>query len=163
VAIFGLKMRGENFKKPLEFGIIMKKSIVFGIFALVVLALALQSASAYAYYDYSPYYDKAYIYVGAHKPYYNYDRNWEERAQLWRAAIWTADSYDRRYNVASGKASTDVFYHDPYDYDNYYPNSNWRFKTAYDPRIHGQGSADNYYYYYKPRHNYQTGTFNWRY
>jgi len=77
-----------------------------------------------------------------------------------RAAAWVFESYDWRYNYASGKSSGYVFGGDEKPAKSY---SNWRHKEAYDPRVHGPGISSRQDYYYKPRYDHETQTFNWRY
>ncbi|MBU0466689.1 MAG: hypothetical protein KJ718_05250 [Nanoarchaeota archaeon] len=86
--------------------------------------------------------------------------DWEEKVKRARADVWVAESHDWRYNIASGRASGEVFGGDEKPATS---PSNWRYKEAYDPRVHGPqtGYTDNYYY--KPRFDSENETWDWKY
>lgn len=171
----------------------MRKTILLLALAGVFLIRLLNCVSAYAVYDYNPYNDKAYIYVGAGRPYsYGYsdydpasytwdddDLRWEkDPINEWiqngngareefirlRAVDEVERSFNDRYRLSYGRSSGDVHYYNRYTPDVESTSaSNWRYKEAYDPSIHGRGANNENYYYYQPRYDYQKGEFNWRY
>lgn len=90
--------------------------------------------------------------------------DFEEKVKRARAAVWLAESHDWRYNLASGRTSGEVFsYTDGATDTEAQSSTNWRYKEAYDPRVFGPqtGYTDNYYY--QPRYDSETGTYNWQY
>ncbi|MFX0211583.1 MAG: hypothetical protein ACFFDT_36735 [Candidatus Hodarchaeota archaeon] len=178
----------------------MKKVIVFGLLAGILALAFLQSAGAYASYDYSPryggrlyvswddddYYDR-YDYGYGERYYYDYDpacKYWDGNALKWRndklcewiengdgareeqlrynAVAWQGNSYDWRYNIQSGRSSGDAFYYHYEDKSETSP-SDWRYKTAFDPRVDNTYVKGDNYYYYQPRYDSESGTWNWRF
>lgn len=79
-----------------------------------------------------------------------------------RAAIWQSNSFDNRYNIQSGRSSGDAFYYHYGDKSETKP-SDWRYKRAYDPRVDNERVMGHGYYYYEPRYDPDTGTYNWRF
>ena len=171
----------------------MKKSIFILAFVVIfVAALHIASASvAYdyntrygahmyvgtgkpSYYGYSAY-DRDY-------QVYNWDDNdlrwekdpvnaWIQDGDGWREETFRArtvdeviGSYENRYALSYGRSSGDVHYYDRYtpDLDEAKP-SNWRFKEAYTPEAYGRDAYYGNGYYYEPRYDYDSETFNWRY
>ena len=140
-----------------------------------ILALAfLQSASAYVYtygnYRYGDY-DSTCKYWDDGELEWRTDRvcqwvengdGWREETQRYRAVVWQSNSYDARYNVQAGRSSGDAFYYHYGDKSETSP-SDWRYKTAFDPRVDNTYLKGYNYYYYQPRYDYETKTFNWRY
>lgn len=152
----------------------MTKKIILGICAGILVLSFLQAASAYTFnaynnygnYDYNPScqsWDRGDLE-------WERDRvcewmntgNWKERTIRTRAAIWQSDSYDTRYNIQSGRSSGDAFYYH-YGDKSETSYSDWRYKTAYDPRVDNEAMKGYGYYYYQPRYDSQSGTFNWRF
>jgi|SRR3989344_646036 len=77
----------------------------------------------------------------------------------YQAYDYLITSHFWRYDIAYGRDSGDVFY-----YDNYYTEgkpSNWRYKEAFVPSCRYNDCSGGYYY--EPRRDYQSGTWNWRY
>jgi hypothetical protein len=141
---------------------------------ILVLAL-LQSASAHNYrsYNYGRYgdYDRSCRYFdrGDLKWHTNKVCEWVENGDGWReetqrarAVVWQANSYDMRYNIHAGRSSGDAFYYHYGDKSETSP-SDWRYKHAFDPRIDNEYVMGYGYYYYEPRYDYQTKTYNWRF
>lgn len=89
--------------------------------------------------------------------------DWRERTKRARAINFLIRSWDERYAIASGRETGDVFSYTDGAKDTVAESStNWRYKEAYDPLVHGDGyGGENYYY--KPRYDSQTQTYNWRY
>lgn len=87
---------------------------------------------------------------------------WREETQRARAVVWQANSYDIRYNIQAGRSSGDAFYYNYGDKSQTKP-SDWRYKRAYDPRVDNEYVMGYGYYYYEPRYDYQTKTYNWRF
>jgi hypothetical protein len=87
-----------------------------------------------------------------------------EEALRYRAVASVADSFDNRYMLSYGRSSGDVHYYDRFSYDLHKAkDSAWRFKEAYSPSVHGTGKEYENSYYYEPRYDADSGTFNWRY
>jgi hypothetical protein len=171
----------------------MNKIFPLAIFAVFFLALALQSVSAYASYNYYPnsgygefslsFHDKNhenYNYYGSNHDGYYWDNEdlkwrkdpvqewinngdgWREQVKRARAVNFLVTSWDERYAMASGKTTGEVFsYNDGATDTKAESSTNWRYKEAYDPLVHGVDSYKNYYY--EPRYDSQTQTYNWRY
>lgn len=132
------------------------KKIITGILAGILL---MQAVSAYHYsnyrynsprssYNYNPYYDTGrfcfsfddygcsygypehrYRYAGG----WNFDReqnDWKWEREKWRAANWIDDTFQARYELASGRASGEVFggVDEPAR-----SSTNFRYREAYDP------------------------------
>ncbi len=108
------------------------------------------------YYD-TPYeYRYQYVYP---RHYYHFSSDYDEYLQKSRAVRFLENSFNARYDNVAGKTSGDAFY---YDYDTGGKSStNWRYKEAYDYRVDGRDSNEDYYY--KPRYDSQSGDYNWRY
>ncbi|MBU0506015.1 hypothetical protein KJ708_08495, partial [bacterium] len=113
---------------------------------------------------YDPYYGASYSTSYDHKPTYYYTKypaiyrkykysgtsedpvlkwidqgdSFEDKVKRARAAAWVTESYDWRYNYASGKPSGYVFGGDEKPAESY---SNWRYEPAYDPRVYGPGNT----------------------
>lgn len=85
---------------------------------------------------------------------------WKEETIRARAVVWQSNSYDDRYNMNSGLPSGIAFGGDEQPAQDY---SNWRYKHAFDPRIDNTYVMGNGYYYYQPRYDLNTQTYNWRY
>ncbi|MBS3077759.1 hypothetical protein J4233_05845 [Candidatus Pacearchaeota archaeon] len=162
-----------------------------GILVLTLMQSA--SVSAYTYYDYSPMYGTRLSAGFGSSPYrygnyvYDYDSSckywdngalklrtdkvcewvengdgWREEVQRARAVVWVTDSYDARYNIQAGRSSGDAFYYHYGDKSATSP-SDWRYKQAFDPRIDNEEVMGYNYYYYEPRYDYATQTYNWRF
>ncbi|MFH1802481.1 MAG: hypothetical protein ABH864_03440 [archaeon] len=151
----------------------MKKALMFGIVAGILAFAFLQSVSAYSYqtYRYGGDYDRSceYFDYGELEWKTNKVCEWVENGDGWkeetiraRAVVWQSNSYDARYNIQSGRSSGDAFYYHYGDKSATSP-SDWRYKTAYDPRADNTYVKGYGYYYYQPRYDSQTGTFNWRF
>jgi hypothetical protein len=163
----------------------MTKKILMGIFAGILAMAFLQSASAYSFqtnwetnsynygrYDYGNYdYDSSCKYFDYGELKVRTDRvcawvedgdGWREETIRARAVVWQADSYDARYNIQSGRSSGDAFYYHYGDKSETSP-SDWRYKTAYDPRVDNEYVMGYNYYYYEPRYDSETKTYNWRF
>ncbi len=155
----------------------MNKKVILGILAGFLLGMFLQSSSAYEIYD--MHYrggSVAYAVKGtndAHYKVYDFDYwecdkicqwankgDFEERYKRHRAVDWTLHSTNKRYSVTSGRDSGDAFYYDYYSLENK-PSSSWRYKESYDKNWHGSGNGRNYYY--EPRYEYGSKTWDWRY
>jgi hypothetical protein len=83
---------------------------------------------------------------------------WCDGYSKWRlneALDYTFRDYNAWKVNTAGRDSGEV-----YDTEEYYtetaPASNWRYKETYNPEVHGN-------YYYEPRYDYTSGTFNWDY
>lgn len=87
---------------------------------------------------------------------------WREETLRARAVVTQANSYDARYNIQSGRSSGDAFYYHYGDKSETKP-SDWRYKTAFDPRVDNEYVKGYGYYYYEPRYDSTTKTFNWRF
>ncbi|MBU0760390.1 MAG: hypothetical protein KJ600_02690 [Nanoarchaeota archaeon] len=161
------------------------KKIMLAVVGLVLLGLMTQNVSALYSYESPPRYGGFYTSY-EHKPSDYYDKyptvyrklkysgtsedpvvkwisngeGWEEKVNRARAAVWMAESYDWRYNVAYGRSSGEVFHGDEKPAES---SSNWRYKEAYTPWAHGPGTASYKSYYYEPRYDSETQTFNWKY
>lgn len=123
-------------------------------------------------YGYDGYYDHNYIYYWD-----DYDLKWKkdpisawinkgdwrERTKRARAVEFLMKSWDERYAMASGRETGEVFsYTDGATDTVAESSSNWRYKEAYDPLVHGDGyGGENYYY--QPRYDADSQTYNWRY
>ncbi|MBU0907215.1 MAG: hypothetical protein KKE05_03605 [Nanoarchaeota archaeon] len=155
----------------------MKKIILAMCAGLLVLGF-LQSASAYTYTygNYNSYgnrgdYDSSCRYFDYGDLEWHTDRvcQWVEAGDGWkeetiraRAVVWQSNSYDNRYNIQFGRSSGDAFYYHYGDKSETSP-SDWRYKTAFDPRVDNTYVKGYGYYYYQPRYDYTTGAYNWRF
>ncbi len=114
------------------------------------------------YYTQPYYYDTPYEYryYSSHpQRYYPFSNDYIEYLQKRRAVRFLEQSFNTRYDNVAGKTSGEAFY---YNYDSEgKPSTNWRYKEAYDYRLDGRDSNDNYYY--NPRYDSQSGNYNWRY
>jgi hypothetical protein len=151
----------------------MKKLVVCGLVAGMLALALLQSVAAYTYYGswngdvdeerYCSYWDNGELE-------WKRDRvcewmntgDWKERTIRTRAAVWQSNSYDMRYNIQAGRSSGDAFYYHYGDKSETSP-SDWRYKTTFDPRVDNEAVKGYGYYYYQPRYDYATQTFNWRF
>lgn len=88
--------------------------------------------------------------------------DWREQVQRARAVNFMIQSWNARYDASAGKTSAQAFsYTDgAKDSANTSP-SNFRNQLAYDPLFNGVNNYQNYYY--QPRYDAQTQTYNWRY
>lgn len=92
----------------------------------------------------------------------NKGESWRERVKRARAVNFLLDSWDKRYAIASGKTSEQVLsYTDGATDTVAESSSNWRYKETYDPLTQGIDPYKNYYY--QPRYDSKTQTYNWRY
>ena len=147
------------------------KKIILSVFVLLALS-ALQSVDAYTYRTYSfGDYDSSCKYWDYNEFKWRTDRvcqwvengdGWREEAQRYQAVVWQANSYDMRYNIQSGRSSGDAFYYRYGDKSETKP-SDWRYKTTFDPRVDNEYVKGYGYYYYQPRYDYTSGTYNWRF
>ena len=87
---------------------------------------------------------------------------WREEVKRARAVVWQANSYDMRYDINFGRSSGDAFYYNYGDKSKTKP-SDWRYKRVFDPRIDNEYVMGKGYYYYQPRYDYASGTYNWRF
>ena len=166
------------------------KKILLGIFALIFLASALSSVSAYYYstdnnycrydcVDSSPdgrlyvidFHDGIdsyrYRYVDhygypRYRAYYadDFDFDIPDRYKFNENVYFLDHSFNDRYDITSGKSSGEAFC--PGCVDDYYKPSNWRYKQAYDFQRDANGGYGDKRYY-APRYDYKSGTYNWRY
>ena len=151
----------------------MKKTTMFGIFAVLVLITMLQGVSAY--HDYygtefvadfrDGFYARDYRYVDYYGypsyrvyryPYDNYkELKWKFEKR--RAIAWVLNSYDERYRVADGRESKDVFCKNCVTDGR---ASSFGNKPSYDYRF--DNTNDNNFYY-DAEFDPQLGYYNWRF
>jgi hypothetical protein len=151
----------------------MKMSkVILAICAGILVLSLLQSVDAYTHrtYRYGEY-DSSCRYFDRGDLKWHTDKvcEWVERGDGWReetirarAVVWQANSYDMRYNIQAGRSSGDAFYYHYGDKSETKP-SDWRYKHAFDPRIDNEYVMGYGYYYYEPRYDYETKTYNWRF
>jgi len=166
----------------------MKKAVIC-LVGLLVLFLLAGDVSAYIYrtgyespfvsYHYDQYPRDAFTYINLHEFGDDYD---DDDICLWHSyggarverfnncddwdfqkrvgAAWLDYSSNLRYAQTFGRSSGDAFYYH-YGQNENLADSNWRFKEAYNPVMHGVDRDNDYYY--KPRYDSDLGRWNWKY
>ena len=140
----------------------MNRKIMFGLAVLFLLAMSLSAddGAYYRDYRYVDYFGRpVYRAFGRRSDgSYHYRYYDDEEYEKIRAARFLKDSWYGRYDDTSGKSSGEAFCYGCKTNGN---PSNWGNKQSYDLLSEGVGTEGDYYY--KPRYDYQSQTWNWRF
>jgi len=130
-----------------------KKLLLFSIAVLIILSL--NSVSGFYHYPKN--------HINDFKETTEFKQTTEHRV----GDFWNFESTKRTITEETEvrrRTRTPIYYSYRHPHSNSYkdqvPSSNWRFKEPYDHKKYA--NAPNNDYYYKPRYNHDSGTYNWR-